>query len=94
MGVLRGGGSPERAAFTCGSARARARVSGCGISLSSDVSFWFRSVSAERSVCLPAAFITTGVLADSAWIAVSSILGRVLLAGGLMIAALALLRRS
>ncbi len=40
------------------------------------------------------AFISAGVLAGSAWVAVSSILGRALLAAGVLIILLALVRRS
>lgn len=54
----------------------------------------FVAMTAAGSAMWAAAFITAGALAGPAWVAVSSIFGRVLLGAGLLIVALALLRRS
>ncbi len=53
----------------------------------------FVATTAAGCAMWAAAFITIGVLVGTAWVAVSSILGRVLLAAGLPIAALVLVRR-
>jgi membrane protein DedA with SNARE-associated domain len=53
----------------------------------------FVMMTAVGSAVWAAAFITAGVLAGTGWVAVSSIVGRVLLAAGLLIVALALLQR-
>jgi membrane protein DedA with SNARE-associated domain len=53
----------------------------------------FVAMTAAGSAMWAAAFITAGILAGTAWVAVSSIVGRALIAAGLLIVALALLRR-
>jgi membrane protein DedA with SNARE-associated domain len=53
----------------------------------------FIAMTAAGSAMWAAAFITAGVLAGTAWAAVSTIVSRVLLATGLLIVTLALLRR-
>jgi hypothetical protein len=54
----------------------------------------FVAMTAAGSAIWAAAFITTGALAGTAWVALSSILGRVLLGAALLIVALILVRRS
>jgi membrane protein DedA with SNARE-associated domain len=54
----------------------------------------FVVMTAAGSALWAVAFITVGLLAGTAWVAVSSIVGQVLLAAGLLIVAFVFLRRS
>jgi membrane protein DedA with SNARE-associated domain len=54
----------------------------------------FVALTAAGSAVWAVGFITIGALAGTAWVTVSSVLGRVLLGAGLLIVALALARRA
>jgi membrane protein DedA with SNARE-associated domain len=54
----------------------------------------FAAMTAAGSAIWATAFTTVGVVAGTAWVAVSSIAGRVLLGAGLLLVTVALLRRS